>query len=169
MKYLNQLLPTIVVFISRFGMLPANFSPLGAYGFWGGNLFFYFSSIVIFDYFKGGFYKGFLFTYIGFFIYFLLGKLAINNFKRQALFLPLSSFLFFLISNFGVWYYWYPHTFDGLLRCYLVAVPFYRNTLLGDLVFGYGVMVMRLIVSHKYYQEFVKLDLSSWRSALTDR
>lgn len=155
MKYLKQILPAIAVFISRFGMLPANFSPVGSYGFWGGNLFFYFASIVAFDYFRGGFYKGFLFTYFGFLIYFLLGKIAKKSFKRQALFLPLSSFLFFLISNFGVWYYWYPHTIDGLMTCYLVAIPFYRNTLLGDVVFGYGAMMVRLLLKNKIVEDHV--------------
>lgn len=50
----------------------------------------------------------------------------------------LSSFSFFIITNFGVWASpgsWYPHTWQGLLNCYLMAVPFFRNTLAGDLCF----------------------------------
>lgn len=48
-----------------------------------------------------------------------------------------SSTLFFLISNFGVWIAgeMYPHTFSGLLTCYALGIPFYRNAAVGDLLF----------------------------------
>jgi hypothetical protein len=50
----------------------------------------------------------------------------------------LASVQFFLITNFAVWpnSTLYPQTFGGLLECYVAAVPFYRGTLLGDLVFS---------------------------------
>jgi hypothetical protein len=42
---------------------------------------------------------------------------------------------FFVISNFGVWLgghgaRMYPATWDGLVACYMAALPFYRNSLL---------------------------------------
>ena len=48
-----------------------------------------------------------------------------------------GSCLFFVISNFGVWLMegMYPHTAAGLIECYAAAVPFFRNGLLGDLVY----------------------------------
>lgn len=48
-----------------------------------------------------------------------------------------ASIGFFLITNFAVWLFssWYPHTLAGLLWCYTLALPFFRNTLLGDLFF----------------------------------
>ena len=142
---IKQLSLALMVFGSRFIGLPANISLVGSFGFWNKNVWLYFASIVAFDYFKGGFYQGFWLTYLGFLSYFLLGRLAKNSLKRQLVFLPLSSFLFFLISNFGVWYYWYPHTLDGLSTCYLVALPFYGHTLIGDVLFGYSVILMRLL------------------------
>ncbi len=44
---------------------------------------------------------------------------------------------FFLISNFGVWLGWrmYPATWDGLVTCYVAALPFYRNSLLSSVVY----------------------------------
>jgi len=40
----------------------------------------------------------------------------------------ISSFLFYIISNFGVWLMgWYPHTLKGLITCYVIALPFLRN------------------------------------------
>jgi hypothetical protein len=48
-----------------------------------------------------------------------------------------SSVSFFLLSNFAVWaaYDMYPKNFSGLMTCYAMAVPFFRGTLAGDLVF----------------------------------
>jgi hypothetical protein len=50
-----------------------------------------------------------------------------------------SSVLFYLISNFGVWVATalYPKTLDGLLSCYWAAIPFFRTTLLSTLGFSY--------------------------------
>ncbi len=48
-----------------------------------------------------------------------------------------SSVLFFITTNFGVWLFsgMYGHTLTGLESCFIAAIPFFRNTLLGDLVF----------------------------------
>src|SRR5215470_10862684 len=49
-----------------------------------------------------------------------------------------ASISFFLISNFWVWAAgnMYPHNFSGVLTCYTAAVPFFRGTLLGDVLFS---------------------------------
>lgn len=48
-----------------------------------------------------------------------------------------GSVSFFLISNFAVWAAWamYPHTFAGLMTCYAAGLPFFRGTVVGDLLF----------------------------------
>lgn len=48
-----------------------------------------------------------------------------------------SSLLFFAITNFGVWAFGplYPKSLDGLIACYVAAIPFFRNMLLGDLLY----------------------------------
>ncbi len=45
-----------------------------------------------------------------------------------------ASLLFFLITNFAVWLLWdlYPKTWEGLIACYVAALPFFRNSVLGD-------------------------------------
>ncbi len=48
-----------------------------------------------------------------------------------------SALVFFMISNFGVWLTWYPHTWRGLTDCYIKALPFLRNTLAGNLLFAF--------------------------------
>ena len=48
------------------------------------------------------------------------------------------SAVFYLISNLGVWLFsgMYQPTFAGLIECYVLAVPFFRATILGDLAFS---------------------------------
>ena len=48
-----------------------------------------------------------------------------------------SSFIFYIISNFGVFLAWYPHTFDGFVTCYVKALPFLRNTMAVNIVFSF--------------------------------
>ena len=50
----------------------------------------------------------------------------------------LGATLFYLITNAAVWWFdgLYPRTMDGLALSYFYALPFYRNTLLGDI--GYA-------------------------------
>lgn len=139
---LTSMIAPVIVFISRLGVLPGNFSPLGSYGFFSGNFIAYAIIILGFDLLVGGTYKGNYFTYLGFLAYYIFGRIARNNYRKQLLLLPLSSFLFFVISNFGVFLYWYPHTIQGLLNCYLLALPFYTRTLLGDLIFGYSYLML---------------------------
>lgn len=49
-----------------------------------------------------------------------------------------ASVVFFAISNFGVWMsgMMYPISLDGLWACYAAALPFFKNTLAGDLFFS---------------------------------
>ena len=47
-----------------------------------------------------------------------------------------SALVFFVISNFGVWLAWYPHTLEGFMSCYIKALPFLRNTMAGNLIFS---------------------------------
>ncbi|MCI0465288.1 MAG: hypothetical protein L0Z62_50850 [Gemmataceae bacterium] len=49
-----------------------------------------------------------------------------------------GSLLFFVLTNFGVWAFgsWYPKTWEGLVACYVAAIPFFHNTLLGDAVYN---------------------------------
>ena len=50
-----------------------------------------------------------------------------------------SAIIFFVVSNFGVWASGggqrYALTFEGLVDCYIQAIPFFRNTLISMVVF----------------------------------
>jgi hypothetical protein len=49
-----------------------------------------------------------------------------------------SSVMFFLATNFAVWAFesLYPRNWSGLIACYTAALPFFRNSMAGDLCFA---------------------------------
>jgi uncharacterized protein DUF6580 len=87
-----------------------------------------------------GFYSGAWVTYLAVAAVVLIGSFALT--RRSVLrvgFAALaSSIAFFLISNFGTWMLsgMYVHTAAGLAGCYVAAIPFFRNTVAGDLFYA---------------------------------
>ncbi|MEI7917891.1 MAG: DUF6580 family putative transport protein [Candidatus Saccharibacteria bacterium] len=60
-----------------------------------------------------------------------------------------SSFLFFIVTNFGVWAQgWYPATVAGLIDCYTMAIPFYRTMLIGNLILVPAAVAFYQLVRH---------------------
>ncbi len=49
-----------------------------------------------------------------------------------------AATFFFFVSNFAVWAFdgLYPMTIQGLVTCYIAAIPFFQNWLLGTLFFA---------------------------------
>jgi hypothetical protein len=81
------------------------------------------------------------FTYLSYLLCALLGRTLQNRSSPwQIVGLGLlSSMLFYLVTNFGVWLLWtdtYPdRSLTGLFQAYIAGVPFYRGTFLGDLIY----------------------------------
>lgn len=81
-------------------------------------------------------------------VFFTWGSIILISFLGTALrdkktfpnilgFTLISSVLFFIITNFGVWVMgWYPRTLSGLVQCYVMAIPFFRASLLSNLVYA---------------------------------
>ena len=45
----------------------------------------------------------------------------------------LASMAFFILSNFGTWAEgWYGYSWEGLVACYVAAIPFWQNSLIAD-------------------------------------
>jgi hypothetical protein len=86
-----------------------------------------------------GFYSGMLFQYGAVVVIVLLGVIALSRVTvlRLAGTALVGSALFFVISNFGVWAVsgMYAHSLAGLGACYVAAIPFFQNTLAGDLFY----------------------------------
>ena len=87
-----------------------------------------------------GFYSGFWITYLAVALIALLGSVVLQ--KRNPLRIGLTavagSVIFFVVSNFGTFALsgMYPHTVAGLGACYVAAIPFFQNTLAGDLFYA---------------------------------
>lgn len=97
------------------------------------------------------------FSMITWFVYgafILVSCIGIVSKKMTIPTILLSSLSFFIITNFGVWLLVYPKTLNGLLECYTLAIPFFRNALLGDLFFA-GVLYYSFNYVSKKYLETV--------------
>ena len=47
-----------------------------------------------------------------------------------------SAVAFYVVTNFGSWLVLYPHTMDGLRQCYILAIPFFRSTLISTVAYS---------------------------------
>lgn len=80
-----------------------------------------------------------IFVYAALFLNIAIGRL-LSNTENAALVVgttAAASVQFFITSNLGVWLTsgMYSLDFAGLVQCFTLAVPFYRNTFASDLVF----------------------------------
>ncbi len=149
MKKLQEMFPAIaiILFAVLLRLLPhvPNIAPIAAMGIFGGMylnkkyaLLVPLVALFVSDIFLG-FYKGMPFVYGSFLVTGLIG-LWLQNHKSVGKVIAgtvLSSLLFFVITNFGVWLQsgMYAHTWGDFVRCYTLALPYFRNTLVGDMLF----------------------------------
>lgn len=151
-----------------FNYLPQipNFAPIAALALFGGTylskkyaLIVPIIAMLIADYFIGFYNPMVLASVYGSFI--LIGLIGI--WLRNNKTLPnviggtlTGSIIFFLVTNLAVWLapqFYYPHTLQGLVDCYVIALPFFRNTITGDLFYVgafFGTMELSILVAKKY-------------------
>jgi hypothetical protein len=87
-----------------------------------------------------GLHASMLYVYAGVAVTVLIGGAML---KRNPSVMPaiaaslVSSVMFFLITNYGTWVtgVLYPRTAEGLMMAYTAGIPFFRNSVLGDLFF----------------------------------
>ena len=136
-----------------------NFTPIGAMALFGGAYLknryhaflipiasLWFSDLVINNFIYSfysdftWFYSGFLWQYLSFVLIILIGHFFLKKLSIKSVFFTTisSSLLFFIVTNFGVWISgtMYPLDFQGLTTCYVMALPFYKGTLLGFIVYS---------------------------------
>ena len=124
-----------------------NFAPIGGLALFSGShfkkkiaLIIPLTAMFVSDIFLG-FHKTVPYVYVSFIIISLIGGLIKNNkWQSVALASLVSSVLFFLITNFGVWvsFNMYSKTIDGLIQSYAMGLPFFRNTILSDLFYSFS-------------------------------
>jgi hypothetical protein len=126
---------------------PSNFTPIGALALFAGAHFddkrfafivplaaMFFSDILI------GFHGQMPVVYGAFAVivamgFLLKGKKTALNVTGTSL---IAATFFFVVSNFGVWAFdgLYPMTMAGLITCYIAAIPFFQNWLLGTIFYA---------------------------------
>jgi len=126
---------------------PSNFTPIGALALFAGAHFddkrwafivplaaMFLSDILI------GFHSGMPIIYTAFAAIVCMGFLLKQN--KTALRVTGASLaaaaFFFVVSNFAVWVFdgIYPMTLQGLVTCYIAAIPFFQNWLMGTLFYA---------------------------------
>lgn len=94
------------------------------------------------------------FMVIGIFGWFLRKRKSFNfRFVGQMTGMGIiASLFFYLYTNFGWWLLtnFYPHTWQGLINCYIMGLPFFKTNLLGNLFFVPLFTSLALVV-WKYY------------------
>ena len=159
LSHLGIIVLTLFVAFTRVIPHMPNFNPIGAMALFGGaylnNKFHAFiipvlslwlSDLLInnfilsyYDQFTW-FYPGFLWQYSAFAVIILIGYFSLKNISFIKVFsISLaSSLIFFIITNFGVWISGsiYPLSINGLISCFVLAIPFYKGTLLGFLFYS---------------------------------
>lgn len=148
----------LVAALTRFLFIP-NFSAIGAMGLFGAAYFSkkYWAFIIPFAALwlsdlainnivyanpDGSFaFIGYTWVYIAFAITILLGFVILKKVSLPRLIGAslMTSVVFFLVTNFGSFLspiHPYPANFSGLMAAYTAGIPFFWNTLLGDLFFS---------------------------------
>ena len=159
MKFRIALLLLILAAMTRLLPHPPNFTPLGAIGLFGAAylqrrwlaIFIPFAALFLTDLFLNNviysaYFSGFtwitsIYIYLAMGLVVLIGWAALKqsvSMKRVVASSLGASIVFFLVSNFGTWAQsaLYPKTAAGLMACYTAGLPFFGNTILGDLVFS---------------------------------
>tara|TARA_Y100001960_G_C14612437_1_gene796474 strand:- start:189 stop:686 length:498 start_codon:yes stop_codon:yes gene_type:complete len=122
---------------------PPNFTPILSFALLSGvysknnlGIFIPISIMLLSDMILGS-HSTIIWVYSSLFVIYLIGYYFINNisFKNVLLGSLVGSFLFFVLTNLGVWFIGYPKTIEGLIACYVAAIPFYKNTLLSTVIY----------------------------------
>ncbi len=116
---------------------PANFTAITGIAIYSGNFFIPLISMLISDLIIGFDSPSMrIAVYSSLFIAVIIGKAArknpaLNNIARASF---AGSALFFIVTNFAVWKFgsMYSKDLAGLLTCYTLALPFFKNAILGD-------------------------------------
>ena len=94
-----------------------------------------------------------IFVYSGFVIITVCGRFLAQRLTWTTfpMWIGFTSLFYWLWTNCGVWLTsgLYSKNFAGLLTCYAVALPFLRNALIGDLIWGAVIFGVFAFIKHK--------------------
>jgi len=143
MKYLSISLGIFIALAaSRFIPHPPNFTSLLALSFYVPALLgmrylpALLISFIITDFFIG-FHSSSLFTWGSIIFIGLLSQYFIKTLTLRISGSLIGACLFYLITNFGVWSLGsYGYSFEGLILCYTLAIPFFGYTIISTFIFS---------------------------------
>ena len=147
-KFYFPLSLILILTFSRLIPHPPNFTPIIAASILGGFFFqrleititVIFSSLFLTDLVLG-LYSSMAFVYTSLVLIIILSNKMSKflNLKTLLIFGLAGATIFFIFSNFGVWLLsgLYPKNMSGLLECYIMAIPFFKNTLMSTILFSY--------------------------------
>ena len=142
--------------ISRFIPHPPNFTSLIALSFYVPALLglkflpfvllsFIFTDIII------GFHNTLLFTWGSILLIGFISKYFVETIKKRITGAIISALLFFTITNFGVWTSgFYGYSIQGFIECYILAIPFFTNTLISTIIFSILIELFYSFLSKKF-------------------
>lgn len=163
----------ILAVLGRFLPHPPNFTPVGSAALFGGakigrpwNYLLPLGVMFLTDIFLG-FHRTMPYVYISFIIIVWLGEKFLSkqpSLGRVASFSLLGSLVFFFLTNFGVWIQgdMYQLTTAGFIRCYVMAVPFLKWTLAGDLIYSVGFFGLYAFAEKRQYIAQFDNKLIAW-------
>ena len=132
----------LVLAVSRFIPHPPNFTSLIALSFYVPIFFgIKFIPIVLFSFFITDLFIGFhnitFFTWGSVLIIGMLSKFFYKTLIFRVSGACTGALIFFIITNFGVWSFGsYGHTLEGIIACYVAAIPFFANTVISTILFS---------------------------------
>ena len=140
---------------SRFIPHPPNFTSLIALSFYIPAIFgrkyiaavilsFFLTDLII------GFHSVTFFTWGSVLLIGLIAKFFINSISMRIFGPLVGALIFFIISNFGVWIQGsYGYSIEGLITCYVMAIPFFHYTVISTLIFSIIIEVACIFLSLK--------------------
>ena len=159
-----EIFPISLILILAFSRLiphPPNFTPIIATALMSGfllknkhlSLIVVLISMIISDLIIG-FYSSYFFVYFSLILIILIFSKFIKkvNFKNLFVLSISSSLLFFVVTNFGVWMMGdlYEKNLNGLALCYILAIPYFTNTLLSTIFFSYSILCLKKLNYRKF-------------------
>ncbi|MBT4349329.1 hypothetical protein HOD19_00910 [bacterium] len=99
-----------------------------------------FVALLISDFFLGGYQLGIMLAVYGSLAIILLLGVYLKKHKTIVNTITItlgSGLIFFLLTNFAVWYFgsWYAADFNGLILSYTMAIPFFKQTIISNLLY----------------------------------
>lgn len=172
-KIIIAILIILLAAISRLIKHPFNFTPIIAMSLFAGCymnkkylVLLPILAMVVSDYFIGFYdWQVMASVYLAIALVFAIGWILKKHKKWQnvALSAIISSLLFFVITNLAVWAFfdWYPHTWQGFVNCFTLAIPFFRNSLIGDVFYVgifFGLYELILVLANKKEEVLNKIN-----------